>query len=60
MAAPIGNAGLVGRPTTIFEIMSGLARKHQSVNLGQGELWRSRCRAVTSGLLAVRVVCSLS
>ncbi|OYX14597.1 MAG: aminotransferase, partial [Rhizobiales bacterium 32-66-8] len=25
-----------GLPTTVFEVMSGLARKHQAINLGQG------------------------
>ncbi len=31
-----GNAVLSGYGTTIFEVMSALARQHQSVNLGQG------------------------
>jgi len=31
-----GNAILSGYGTTIFEVMSGLAREHQSINLGQG------------------------
>ncbi|KAG1675147.1 hypothetical protein FOA52_003370 [Chlamydomonas sp. UWO 241] len=30
------NVVLSGMPTTIFEVMSMLARKHESVNLGQG------------------------
>lgn len=31
-----GNAILSGYGTTIFEVMSALAREHQSINLGQG------------------------
>lgn len=34
--AVIGNATLAARGTTVFEVMSGLAREHNSVNLGQG------------------------
>lgn len=30
------NPVFTGLPTTIFEVMSGLARQHQAVNLGQG------------------------
>ncbi|MGC1303491.1 MAG: aminotransferase [Caulobacteraceae bacterium] len=30
------NPLFAGLPTTIFELMSGLARKHEAVNLGQG------------------------
>ena len=30
------NSALTGLPTTIFEVMSGLSRECQSVNLGQG------------------------
>ena len=35
-AAATGNATLAARGTTIFEVMSSLAREHNSVNLGQG------------------------
>ena len=31
-----GNAILSGYGTTVFEVMSGLAREHKSINLGQG------------------------
>ncbi len=31
-----GNSILTGYGTTIFEVMSGLAREHRSINLGQG------------------------
>lgn len=31
-----GNATMSGLGTTVFEVMSALAREHQSVNLGQG------------------------
>lgn len=31
-----GNALLAGLPTTVFEVMSQLAREHDAVNLGQG------------------------
>ena len=30
------NALMSGLGTTVFEVMSALARQHQSVNLGQG------------------------
>ena len=30
------NATISGLGTTVFEVMSALAREHQSVNLGQG------------------------
>ncbi len=39
VAAPrrvVGNAVFEGLSTTIFEVMSGLAREHEAVNLGQG------------------------
>src|SRR5579864_5025375 len=31
-----GNSLMSGLGTTVFEVMSALARKHESVNLGQG------------------------
>jgi aspartate/methionine/tyrosine aminotransferase len=31
-----GNAVLAGYGTTVFEVMSGLAREHRAINLGQG------------------------
>src|SRR5580765_3790844 len=31
-----GNSTMSGLGTTVFEVMSALAREHQSVNLGQG------------------------
>ena len=30
------NSGIAGLGTTVFEVMSALAREHKSVNLGQG------------------------
>ena len=39
MPAGVGrtfNPVFSGLPTTVFEVMSGLARKHQAINLGQG------------------------
>ena len=32
----MSNSVFSNLPTTIFEVMSGLARRHQAVNLGQG------------------------
>src|SRR5262249_42196945 len=51
------NSILSGLPTTIFEVMSRLAREHQAVNLGQGfpddpgpeDVRRKAAEAVMSG-----------
>lgn len=57
MVIPKMNSLYAGMPTTIFDVMSGMAREHKAINLGQGfpdnpgpeEVRRKAADAVLSG-----------
>ena len=58
------NSIFAGLPVSIFEEMSGLARQHQAINLGQGfpddpgpeDVRRKAAEAVVSGISTLRSI----